>query len=562
MAKHTKIRPSLLAKMYHELQALGHGDKTEQAKKMADLHKISVAKLYRQFSTAGLSERTLRKSEAEKPEYREWVAMVMALALKTRDGKPVAMVDALPAAVQAGLVPPEALKVNINTFHRIAREMGFRDTQGKVNRLAADYAHQAVLFDASTSGYFSVVKELEDGDYLLRLNKRPHADYKNKPVGKERLRVIVYSFWEIFSGYQWATYTAAKGENGYDAMAAFIQFCEPKNDSRDPVQGLPEQFWADQGPIAKLGASVDLITRLGVEINKGRPYEKERMGGVERTHRSRWSFERTFYMALLNAPPAAGEGEAERALTPAEKGEITLSELNARCAAHRARLNSYKARWNPTKTKLQAWQLSASERARADNPIRRLPENAIETMATEVRRRVGRDGVFTWDNQFYEVADGIHSRWVMARRSLEEPGKVVVEDIETGKRFQTTPFQPRKLGEYRAFPKSIVQEAKEIGAELSVASPYASEAAPNVLAFPPRTAEPAHLPNPLEAGKYNTLGEALRAFMEWHGMPTFAADYPEEFDTAVELIQDNGLNKEYVRTLALDLRQAMRAGNQ
>jgi hypothetical protein len=552
MAKHKKIRPEILAKIHAELSALDRGAKTERAEKAAELFGISVATLYRHFQKAGLGDRETRNSKAEKPVYREWVNLCMALVLKSPDGKPIALIDARAAALEAGLLPAEAGDIHIETFHRIAREMGYREDKKKVNRLAAEYAHQAVLFDASTSNYFSVVKELDDGDFLLKLNPRPHADYKNKPVGKDRLRVIIYSFWDMFSGYQYASYTTAKGENGYDAMAAFIQFCEAKNDSRDPVYGLPEQFWADNGPISKLGASVDLITRLGIDIKKGQPYEKERMGGVERTHRSRWGFERTFYMWLTNAEGASGYA----------KGEIKLSELNARCASHRARLNSHPARWQPTKTKLQAWQLSAADRAKKGNPIRRLPGNAIETMATEVRRRVGRDGVFQWDNQFYEVDDGIHSRWVTARRSLEEPGKIVVEDIETGKRFGCKAFQPRKLGEYRAFPKTIVDEAKEIGASLSVAPPYSADTAPNVLAFPARTAEPAHLPNPLEAGKYATLGEALRAFMDWHGMPDFASQYPDEFDTVVDLIQSNSLSKEYVRTLALELRQAVKAEGQ
>lgn len=560
MAKHKSIRPGILAQVFQALQKLDHGSRTEQAKKAAETFGISPATLYRKFVKAGLvEERPSKQREPEKPQYREWVAMCMTLALKTRDGKPIALIDARAAAVDAGLIPREALDVHIETFHRLAKEMGFREDKKKVNRLAAEYAHQAVLFDASSSGYFSVVKELEDGDYLLKLNPRPHADYKNKPVGASRLRVIVYSFWEMLSGYQWADYTVSKGENGYDAMASFIKFCEPKADSRDPVQGLPEQFWADNGPIAKLGASVDLIERLGVQIERGQPYEKERMGGVERTHRSRWEFERTFYMWLTNV--AYDEHGQERALNGYEKGEITLSELNARCAAHRARINANHARWQPTKTKLQVWQLSASERARAGNPIRRIPENAIETMATEVRRRVGRDGVFQWDNQFYEVDDGFHSRWVMARRSLEEPGKVVVEDIETGKRFGCKMFKPRTLGEYRAFPKTIVESAKELGASISVAPPYSAEAAPNVFAFPAKTAEPAPLPNPLEAGKYASLGEALRGFMDWHGMPNFANDYPQEFDAMVDLISENKLSKEFVRTLALQLRDAIKTGS-
>lgn len=547
MAKHRKIRADRLAALYRECQGLDRGQRTERMQKAADLFGVSLATLYRQMDKAGFSEAGPRKADPARPEYREWVSACMVLALKSPDGKPIALIDARQAAVEMGAIPPAALEVHIETFHRIAREMGFRDTGRKINAVWSDHAHQVVLFDASSSAYFSVVKELPDGDFLLRLNKRPHPDYKNKSVGKDRLRVIVYGFWEMFCGYQWATYTASTGENGYDGMAALVEFMQPKQQAADPVQGMMDHLWVDQGPLTKLGASVDLIERLGIELNKGEPYEKYRMGGVEQTHRRRWEFERTFYMSLIN-----GGG------TLAEKGEITLSELNARCAAHRARLNANRARWQPGKTKLQAWSHSAAERARNGNPIRRLPENAIETMATEVRRRVDQHGVITWDNQLYEVADGLHSRWVIARRALED-GRVVVEDIETGKRYETQPFAPRRMGEYRAFKKSVVEEAREIGKGISAPSPYQPEAGSNVVALPTRTAPPAPLANPLEAGRYDSLGEALRAFMEWHGMPHFATDFPEEFDTAVELIQGSGLSKEYTRKLALDLRRAMKA---
>lgn len=562
MAKHRTISADRLAKLHRELEALPQGEKTARIDAFAALLGMSRATVYRHLEKSRLNDTRTRKSAPIKPLYKEWTGIMMTLALKPPDGKPVALIDARAAAVAAGLIPEAAMHVAIETFHRLAREMGLREPDRKINAVAAEYAHQAVLLDASSSAYFSVVRELPDGDYLLKLNPRPHPDYKNKPVGKERLRCIVYGFWEMYSGYQWATYTVSMGENGYDAMAALLEFSQPKADPRDPVYGLMEQLWVDQGPIAKLGASVDLIERLGIELLKGEPYVKERMGGVEQTHRRRWEFERTFYLTLVNSPLAhTGEEPEKRVLTPAEKGEITLSELNARCAAHRARINANHARFQPGKTKLQAWSLSAAARARAGNPIRRLPENAIETMATEVRRRVDQHGVVRWDNQLYEVADGLHSRWVVARRALDD-GRVIVEDIETGKRYETKPFVPRTLGEYRAFPKSPVDKAKELGAGVSVASPYVPAEGSNIVALPARTRAPDPLPNPLEAGKYGSLGEALRAFADWHGMPAFALDYPEEFDAAVELIQENGLSKEYVRKLALELRQAIKAGNQ
>jgi hypothetical protein len=563
MAKHKKIRADRLAALHRECQGLTRGQRTERMQKAAELFGVSLATLYRQLDKAGLgTDRDRNASKANRPELREWTAGMMLLASKSPDGKFIPLIDARIAAFEAGYIPAQALDEPIETFHRIAREMGFRETDRKINSVWANHAHEAVEFDASSSAYFSVVKELEDGDYLLKINPRPHADYKNKPVGKDRLRVIIYSFWEMYSGHQWATYTVSTGENGYDGMAALIEYATPKNDPRDPVHGLMDQLWADQGPVTKLGASVDLIERLGIEIVTGEAYAKERMGGVEQTHRRRWEFERGLYMTVINRAAAKEEGIDLATLTPPQRGEITLSELNARCASHRARLNARPARWQPGKSKCAAWSHSAAERARAGNPIRKIPENAIETMATEKRCRCDQYGVIRWDNRFYEVEDGVHSRWMIARRSLDDPSRVVVEDIETGKRYSTRPFEPRKLGEYRTIPATPLQKARELGATLSAPSPYVPAEGGNVVAMPARTRAPDPLPNPLDAGRYGSLGEALRAFMDWHGMPNFAADYPEEFDTAVELITDSGLQKEYVRRLALDLRQAVKAEGQ
>lgn len=563
MAKHRKIRADRLAALHRECRDLPQGEKTARMEAAAELFGVSVSTLYRQLDKAGLgSDRDRNVSQAKRPELREWTAALMLLASKAPDSKPIALIDALPAAVARGYIPERALGEPIETFHRIAREMGFREDTRKINALAAEYAHQAVLFDASSSAYYSVVKELDDGDYLLKINPRPHADYKNKPVGKDRLRVIVYAFWEMYSGHQWAKYTVSMGENGYDAIASLIEYCEPKADPRDPVQGRMDELWADQGAMVKLGASRDLIERMDIALKLGEPYVKERMGGVEQTHRRRWGFERTLYMEVINKAAAKAEGIDLATLTDAELGFITLSELNARCATHRARLNANPARWQPTKTKCAAWSHSAAERARQGNPIRKIPANAIETLCTEIRRRVDQHGVIRWDNEFFEVEDGLHSRWVIARRAVDDPTQVVVEDIETGKRYGTKPFKPRTLGEHRAFKTTPLEKARDLGGTLTAPSPYQPAEGSNVVALPTRTAEPAHLPNPLEAGRHGSLGEALRAFMDWHGMPSFASDYPEEFGTYVELITESGLSKDEVRKLALELRRALKAGGQ
>ena len=575
MGKHRNIRPKTLAKIAQELEALPHGAKGERLQAYLEQFDMEQSTFYRKLRKARLTEANPRAAAPKRPELRTWTMAIHALATKPPDGKTVPYVDALAAAVEAGLVPPEAALVHVETFHRIARELGLRDTERKINCVEPDHAHQVVLTDASGSAYFSVVKKLDDGDYLLRMNPRPHADYKNKPLlNKERLRVIAYGFWEMFSGATWYTYTVSMGENGPDAMEAFCAYMNASADPRNPVYGVPDELWSDQGPVTK-GATADLIERLGIKLVKGEPYVKERMGGVEQLWRRAWEAERSYYMQLTTV-----DGKVQPV-------EMTLSELNARTRTRIAQSNTQpgSSRFDPAKSKWQAWRESAAKRG----GIRRLPDHAIETLATEITRTVDQHGVITWDKQEYEVEDGLHSCKVIARRSLADRSIVTVEDIETGRKYATKPFEPRKLGEFRAFPKSNLDMAKEIGQGISAPSPYhpspfaqippnppfskggAEQPATdtplyqrgaggisNIIAMPQRTKPAEPLSNPLDASRHATKGEALRAFMEWHGIPNFATDFPDVFDQCVDLIDNHyHLNKDDVRKLALDIRQTL-----
>lgn len=550
MAKRRRIDPKLLAALHQDVQASDTGTKTAAVKAAADSWGIHPATIYRQWEKLGLESGIDRSRKVERPEYRVWTQIVMMLSLKSPDGQALPLEIARESGVQAGLLPPEALDVHVETLHRIAREMGYRENRRRVNRIWAEHAHQAVLFDGSHSQYFSVVKRLEDGDYLLRLDKRPRTqrEYKNKPVNKDRLRVLYYSVWEMHSGAVWQRATVAKGESGPDAIDFLCAYMQPHADPRDPVRGKMKKLWIDNGPLSKNKSVLDLLDRLNVEAVPGVPYHKERQGGVEQTWRRLWqSFERAFFLPVV---PGAEPGTLAA-------GEIRLSELNARLQDHLYRLNNKKARYQPTLTKWAAWQRSAT----AQGGLEALPAHALETLVTQTVRFVGQNGCFQWDNVVYEV-EKLYCRSVYAYRSLSDPSQVTVEDIESGEKFAAWVAQPNLLDEYTGHTLTPAQIARRDGAQLSAPVPFGAVDAPNVLAFPQRQKPAAPLHDHMDAGRYASTGEALRAFAQIHGMPGFALEHPDQFDQAVEIITEAGLSKSVVRELAMALQRAARAAGE
>jgi len=275
------------------------------------------------------------------------------------------------------------------------------------NRLTLDYAHQAVLLDAAVSGYFNVVRELGD-DFLLKLVQRPLAS-EGSAAPRHGDRLVAYSFWEMFSGFQGGGYTVAKAPNGHDALDAFAQFCDPGIDGLP--QGVPDQLWADTALIAQLGSFKDIVGELGVGVYKSFP------ASAGFPYQSRQAFERGFFMQAVNQDA---------------NGEITLSELNARYAAYLARINGHKSRWNPALTKRRAWQQSADERARRGHPVRPWPDNALQTLCKAVRRRVDRQGYTQFDGQDVHCEGVTPLSWVVLYFDPFEPAQLRWRYLEAG----------------------------------------------------------------------------------------------------------------------------------
>ena len=513
------------------LAEAGHGQRGAEARRLGALYGVSVATVYRVAGRGG----TKRPRPAARPEYRAWTRIAVALA--DQAPKPVPLALALRAGVESGALPPEAAAMPIRTLHRLARELGLTAGPKRTHRLHADYPMQAVQIDGSSSEHLVVQRVLEDGDALLSLHRRPYSasGYKNKPLGPDRQRVLVYALWDMCTGVTISRYCVARGERSIDALEFLCWALAEHDDPRIPIHGVPDDLWSDQGPLFKSGPAADLLDRLDINLVSGAPYAKERMGGVERSHRTRWSrFERVLFL----------------------RGEdtIRLSELNARLAEFEIEHNASRPSRTPvagrTASRTAAWIALTNGRP-ADNPLRKLPPDPIETLAQEARRKVDSNGIVRWDGVEYEVPR-LHSCWVVARRAIDGGGNLVVEDERTGERHVAVRYQARSYGEIRGVPKTPLERlsppAEETAADLYAPRDPGAEAS-NVRAISSRSAPAAELDDPLDGTRYRDLDEAMHAFVALYPTPLSPANRA----LVVRHLTDRDFDKQATVELAQEL---------
>lgn len=488
---------------------------------LAERYGVSSSTVYRIARLGG----SPRSRAPHRPEYRDWVRTVVAWA--QRAPKPIPLDLAIAGAIEAGELPPEAARMPLATARRLRRELDLAERPKRTHRLHAEFPMQAVQLDASTSEYL-VATGADEGDATrLALYRKPGpaSGYKNKPLGEDRLRVVVYALWDLCTGAVRSRYCVSRGENSLDALDFLCWGLAPAADPRVVMHGVPEDLWVDQGPLLKSAPARDLIERLDVNLVTGAPYAKERMGGVERSHRTRWArFERPLFLR--------------------SEESITLGEVNARLQEYEVRENGVRnARTSvdgQVLSRTSAW-LALTQRRPADRPLRRLPEDPLGTLAREARRVIDVNGLIRWDGALYESADW-HARTVIVRRRMDGSGDLVIEDPATGERRTARRYAPRAYGEVRAAKATALDRliAGDAERERPGADVHAPQASPAVVPMPPRTAPAAPLENPLAAGSCRDLAEAWRVFAEVYPHPLTPAQRArlERHFLAAELDRD------------------------
>ena len=536
------ISASVRATIKAELESAPPGQRTEAAQRLAEAFGIHVSSVYRAAELGGAK----RTRALARPEYRDYVRVAIRIAQEGHPDDPAPLDALIKAGTDTGLLPPEAEDMPVQTAYRIARELGLVRKRRRTQRLDADYPNQALQYDGSTSKYLVAVKQRPDGDWLLKLHVKPTpaAGYKNKPLGPGRERVIYYGMWDMCTGYTLSRATVARGETALDEMRFLCWTLEEKDDSRIPFHGKADDLWFDGGNVFRSRAAGDLIERLDMNPNPGRPYNKERMGGAERTHRARWArFERTLFLR--------------------KEKTIALSELNARLLEYHVRENARR----PSRTRVAgrrtsrtaAWIALTNARP-ADNRLQKIVPNAIETMAREKERAwIDANGIVRWDGAEYEV-DGWHSRHATARRALVgDQDHVILEDPGTKERRIAHPYQRRAYATVRGVAKTPLETLAETPIGFPGADIYASgkdRADRRIIAMPARSAGAAPLEDPLEAGRHPDIESAMAAFTELYPHPL----HPEHRALVVERIQEAGLAKSAVIDIAQGLAALAQGG--
>lgn len=506
------------------------------ARKLAELYNISVSSVYRHAGASGPA----RRRGPGRPEYRDWTRAVVAIAHSTPTRRPLPMDLALAAAVESGRVPPEAAGMPVGTLYRIAGELGLNLLALRTGRLHADYPMQALVVDGSTSDNLVVEGKGEDGDYIVRLHRRPWpaGGYKNKPLGPERLRLCIYAAWDMCTGYDVARYVPARGENALDTLDFLMWAMSEKDDARLPVHGVPDDIWADQGALFKHKVSRDLLARLGIRLVDGPPYSKSRMGGVEQTHRTRWArFERILYLS--------------------GRDRFTVAEINERLFEYLHRENTRrKARVTVGERRVSrqdAWIALTNARAQ-DNRLRLLPDNPLRTLAAKQDCKVDSNGIVRWAGKEYQLEGDIADAWVSCRRPLDDTDTIIATAPDK-RQFTGRAYTPRPYGEVRQAPSSpltqLLNNAEPVtGVDLY--APDTGESPGNITTMPVRSA-PAHpLPDPTRPDPcHESLEEAMLAFQALYPWPL-----PADMATMVRnILAEEGLSRAAVKQLAADLAQ-------
>lgn len=513
----------MVAEVRKEWMMAPRGQKGWVVSKWARVAGCTAKTLYKHLNTG-----RKRRSGDRRIEDIEYYATVVHQIKKCvpGDNGEISTDQALDRAIDDGLVPA-SLRGKVSTINRVGRDLGMHLRQRRIQRYQADRPNQLHHMDASSSCFFYIHRELEDGDYVLRLHAR-NKGYKNKPT-PIRLRPWLYGLTDDHSGVLVARYFAAYGESALDNLV-FLDWAWRQNETSE-FFGLPEAIKADQGPLVKSDLSKEFIReRLNIEINGSEPGVKEPHGKIERPWRTVWQrFEKPFF-----------------ACKDWRKFEISLSELNRRFIIFLDECNNRPHRYERDITRIQAWKRIAHQGGAVA-----MPDHALGTVVNRIERTVGADGCFSIDNIIYEVK-GLHAARVWVYQGLFND-RMAVQDQQTGKKYEAFEFRPNAVGEYTGHPETPHQKARAAAADLDLAvenTLYTEKKDHgNLVSLPTPVRETVALHDHLDLDTYASLAEAMQDFISLSGVVL----YKENREAIQKLITENGLSRQFVTDLALEI---------
>ena len=262
--------------------------RAQEVARVADLYGVSVSSLYRRLRELH-RPKGLRRADRGSPralpraELERYCEIVAALKVRTENGKghKLSTVRAIELLEEHGVdipdghvqVPPGLLAAT--TVNRWLRTWGYDHARmtrpPPAVRFEAHHANELWHFDMSPSD----LKQLPQPAWIA--------------PGKGAPTLMLFSVVDDRSGVAYQEYRCVYGEDTESALRFLFNAMSEKEDS--PFQGIPDEIYQDNGPVARSIVFQTLMERLGVTILTHMPAGKD---GRRPTARAKGKVERPF----------------------------------------------------------------------------------------------------------------------------------------------------------------------------------------------------------------------------------------------------------------------------
>ncbi len=366
--------------------------RAEEISRVAELYGVSVSLVYRQLRELH-RPKGLRRADRGSPralssaELERYCQIVAALKVRTENGKgrKLSTVRAIELLEEPGVDTPQG-RVQApkgllapTTVNRWLRTWGY--DHARMTR-----PPPAVRFEASHSNALWQF-DMSPSD----LKKIPQPEWIEP--GKGAPTLMLFSVVDDRSGAAYQEYRCVYGEDAESALKFLFNAMSKKSDT--PLQGIPEQIYLDNGPVARSHVFQAVMERLGVKITSHMPAGKDG-----------------------RRPTARAKGKVERPFRTVKEAHETLYHFHSPQTEAEANtwLNNFVNRYNDKSHRREP-------HSRIEDWLDRLPEQGIREMCAwerfcafarePERRKVGGDARITVEGSYYEVDDDLAAEEVI-----------------------------------------------------------------------------------------------------------------------------------------------------
>lgn len=462
------IKACTLAEIATAVANSKHGQKTVIMERWAGVLGVSIRHLQRIMKEYRPGKKKIRadKGVTRHLELNKWVQIVWGVKYCPPSKKrKISTEAALDISVKNRLIPSAAAEIPIGTYDRVAKMLKLNKTTGRWSRFQAKYANLLHQFDVTSSMYLMIDK-ISNGETILKLHHPHDTPYKNKPVKAGDDRLWIYGCVDDYSGNFYGKYTTAPGESAVDGLEFFQSAWSSKENKNLSFQGVPRFIYLDNGSISKALPVREYMSRCGVTLINGLPYNSQARGKIERVWRS------IFQMFELNLYAEVSNWKDFR---------INLSDLQVRFQNFLVAYNKRPHRFQKNKSRQQMWLESINKRG----GIIEISKESLQTVFLKKKRAV-RGGFISYENKEFEVI-GLDNGpvWVMEGVFND---RLVVEHRKTGEKFETKRFEPLSFGQRLAVVTPKAQElAQNFRENVSSTKPLFSDQETKLENLPVRT---------------------------------------------------------------------------